>query len=42
MTKEKDEIQIACYDYEKSTPIDHLRVAIRNYEYRMWLRNEAY
>ena len=34
MTKDKDEIQIACYDYEKSTPIDHLRVAIRNYEYR--------
>ena len=42
MTKEKDEIQIACYDYEKSTPIDHLRVAIRNYEYRKWLQNEAY
>ena len=39
----RDEIQVACYDYSKELgATDHLRVGIRLIEYRQFLRDEAY
>ena len=38
----KDEIQVACYDYSKELGNDHLRVGIRLIEYREFLLNDAY
>ena len=38
----KDEIQVACYDYSKELGNDHLRVGIRLIEYRKFLLNYAY
>ena len=36
-----DEIQVACYDYHDKS-YDHFRIALRSYEYRLWLQEEAY
>jgi len=38
-----DEIQIACYDYHDDYKYhDHFRIALRTYEYKIWLYEEAY
>ena len=39
----RDEIQIACYNYhDDNKNHDHFRIALRTYEYRTWLQEEAY
>ena len=41
--KSRDEIQIACYDYfDDKKNQDHFRIALRTFDYRVWLYDKAY